>query len=628
MQHRWKSTTLTCRVVAVSLAAGAVAFLKYAELQVSSTAPQGSFPADAGDASGLADAAQRLRDNEATIRELKDLVVGLVLEKVRRQKQERLPGAAGWHEASAPQGAGRPFDGTSELQVSNSLGKCMVPEKADKNTAKLYLVMCGSFPGAWWRYDSRTGQLRNSQGKCLDALERKKDYGTVHMWSCDTANLNQQWVYNDATGQIKSRDGNCLAAASAGQQEPAGDPSVLRMRVCDENDKYQRWSISGGPVSGPSEVYKHKMPDWDTIWSRIRIYTYPEEFKEGDEKRTSGYPYTEQFLHKHIKEVSKESPEEANLFYLPALTTGWGNSNSENETARLNAYFDAIYTKYPYWRNASGRGRINHFWVAGHDHGGNRARDSKFYRDRSMLLVNSASTCRGLPSCEHIEWYGVTPKYFDVSKDVSTVAFPSVATSTAGYPPMLVPMPHRDIAVYFVGGYLQRRHVLSVLDRDARIQNDPSWRIVHDGLDSINKKARDKDYWGTLQRTKYALHIHGTQPFSSRLFEAIVAGAVPIVIAPGYVLPFEELLDWNQFSVCVQPNEVSRLYDIVSRINVTEYRRLARNVVRVADHFRYHPPDIRPGDAFYMTIYQTFLRSQQAALPHVSSGVKPELGRG
>merc|ERR1712190_694775 len=134
-----------------------------------------------------------------------------------------------------------------------------------------------------------------------------------------------------------------------------------------------------------------------------------------------------------------------------------------------------------------------------------------------------------------------------------------------------------------------------LLDRDTRIVNDPGWIILHNGphnpaghgkhIKEQGKGKRDVDYWKTLQRTKFAVHIHGASPFSARLFEIIVAGAVPIIIAPGYVLPFEDFLDWDQFSIRVEPSEVHRLYDIVHGISEDRYARLSMALSTVSHHF-------------------------------------------
>merc|ERR1711920_200842 len=103
------------------------------------------------------------------------------------------------------------------------------------------------------------------------------------------------------------------------------------------------------------------------------------------------------------------------------------------------------------------------------------------------------------------------------------------------------------------------------MGRDGRIENDSSWNIIHDG-GNLSQRATFtmESHWTNLQKTRYALHIYGSQPFSPRLFEAIVAGAVPIIISPGFVLPFEEVLDWAKFSVRVDPAQAGSVYDIIN----------------------------------------------------------------
>merc|ERR1712006_22245 len=58
-----------------------------------------------------------------------------------------------------------------------------------------------------------SSQIKARHGKCLDASERNKNGGKVHMWDCNTLNPNQQWRYDAVTLQIKSSDGRCLDAS-------------------------------------------------------------------------------------------------------------------------------------------------------------------------------------------------------------------------------------------------------------------------------------------------------------------------------------------------------------------------------------------------------------------------------
>merc|ERR1712113_1250214 len=115
--------------------------------------------------------------------------------------------------------------------------------------------------------------------------------------------------------------------------------------------------------------------------------------------------------------------------------------------------------------------------------------------------------------------------------------------------------------------------------------------LIHDGPTGKRNGSivqwggmKEGDFWESLQRCKFALHINGANPFSPWLFEAMAAGAVPIIIAPGYVLPFEDILDWRTFSLRVEPQDAGRLFDIIKGIGDDGYQRLAANMAQVSHH--------------------------------------------
>ena len=58
------------------------------------------------------------------------------------------------------------------------------------------------------------------------------------MWTCNTNNKNQQWLYNDSTGQIKSKYGLCLDAS---QRKKRG--GKVHMWTCNTNNKNQQFKI-------------------------------------------------------------------------------------------------------------------------------------------------------------------------------------------------------------------------------------------------------------------------------------------------------------------------------------------------------------------------------------------------
>lgn len=375
------------------------------------------------------------------------------------------------------------------------------------------------------------------------------------------------------------------------------------------------------------DVYKRELPNWSSIWKMIRIYVYPDMYVKGGKMKQKGYSVTETFLYEQIRRVAVKNPNDANLFCMPINTINWLNTINATSIAEMNAYFNKLYTKYPHWETAVRRGLLNHFFIVGHDVGGYRASGSKFYLDRSILLANSASSCMGQISCGELSWYGATTKYYSIGKDVSMVAFPSVwDPKTKSYPKLQKQRPKPRLTALFIGGWKQRAPSMDLLEADPRVHADPKWHIEHTGpSDKKHGKkhaAREKNYWKMLQESKFALHFHGWQPFSARLFEIIAAGTVPVIISPGYVLPFEDFLDWSTFSISVTGHRISHLYSILSNITDAQYDTLLRNVGKISHHFRYNDPP-EPGDAFYMTMLTTYFRSQTINLPYVSGATQP-----
>merc|ERR1711871_1696745 len=87
---------------------------------------------------------------------------------------------------------------------------------------------------------SKFGLIKNKHGICLDASQRNKRGGKVHMWSCNTGNYNQQWKYTASTGQIKNVHGKCLDASQRNKQG-----GKVHMWSCNTGNWNQQWQYSG-----------------------------------------------------------------------------------------------------------------------------------------------------------------------------------------------------------------------------------------------------------------------------------------------------------------------------------------------------------------------------------------------
>lgn len=125
--------------------------------------------------------------------------------------------------------------------------KCLdAPGWDRRNGGLVYMYNCldasdPSLVNQQWRYDATTLQIKSGGGYCLDASERNKNGGRVHMWDCDTRNLNQQWDYDSRTGQVKVRHGKCLDTPWLGWW------GWVQMFDCDTNNSNQQWDITASP---------------------------------------------------------------------------------------------------------------------------------------------------------------------------------------------------------------------------------------------------------------------------------------------------------------------------------------------------------------------------------------------
>ena len=70
-----------------------------------------------------------------------------------------------------------------------------------------------------------------------------------------------------------------------------------------------------------------------------------------------------------------------------------------------------------------------------------------------------------------------------------------------------------------------------------------------------------------------------------RLIETLAYGAIPVVLADEYVLPFSEVLDWTQFSVRWPYARVSSLVPYLRTISAARVCRMRR---RAHDVWRQH----------------------------------------
>lgn len=87
-----------------------------------------------------------------------------------------------------------------------------------------------------------------------------------------------------------------------------------------------------------------------------------------------------------------------------------------------------------------------------------------------------------------------------------------------------------------------------------------------------------------------------------------------MIIANYYDLPFADILNWKSFSINVATSDIPLLKKILKRFSFEEYLILQRNALKARKHFQWHlsPVDY---DAFYMVMYELWLRRSSVRLP-------------
>lgn len=94
----------------------------------------------------------------------------------------------------------------------------------------------------------------------------------------------------------------------------------------------------------------------------------------------------------------------------------------------------------------------------------------------------------------------------------------------------------------------------------------------------IGQSVADEAYVKKLSRAKYGLSPMGWTLDTTRIWEFMAFGVVPVVIADGIIEPFEFDVDWDSFIVRVRRAEVHRLDEILKNIDEESYQFKRKNL--------------------------------------------------
>jgi hypothetical protein len=170
-----------------------------------------------------------------------------------------------------------------------------------------------------------------------------------------------------------------------------------------------------------------------------------------------------------------------------------------------------------------------------------------------------------------------------------------------------VESPNRDIVLYFRGN--------TAMDSSTGTFESEGQHLRRKTFEAFGqiKGARIEDssvnfsttaYLEGMLHSTFCLVPKGDTPTSRRLFDAIVAGCIPVVVSDGIYLPFDGFLDWGKFGIKVMEKDVLAegrvIPDFIERIPQEAIKEMRANLLSVREDFIYgreSPTSGKPGRA-------------------------------
>lgn len=121
-----------------------------------------------------------------------------------------------------------------------------------------------------------------------------------------------------------------------------------------------------------------------------------------------------------------------------------------------------------------------------------------------------------------------------------------------------------------------------------------------------------------MRSSKFCLHPAGDTPSSCRLFDAIVSHCVPVVVSDQIELPFEDEIDYSQFSIFFSTKEALQpgyMVDQLRKFPKEKWTEMWKQLKNVSHHYEFQYPPKRE-DAVSM-----LWRQVKHKLPGVSLSV-------
>ncbi|KAJ4953343.1 hypothetical protein NE237_030175 [Protea cynaroides] len=300
---------------------------------------------------------------------------------------------------------------------------------------------------------------------------------------------------------------------------------------------------------------------------RLKVYVYDlpskynEDFVQKDPRCLTHMFAAEIYMHQFLltSPVRTLNPEEADWFYTPVyttcdLTTG-GHPMIYRSPRIMRSAISLISSNWPYWNRTEG---ADHFFLVPHDFGACFHYEEETAIERGILpLLQRATLVQTFGQRNHVcmmEGSIIIPPYAPPQRLQSHLVPPNTPRSIFVYYRGIF----YDIGNDPQGGYYARGVRASL------------WENFKNNLLFDISYEHPRTYYEDLQRAVFCLCPLGWAPWSPRLVEALIFGCIPVIIADDIVLPFADVIPWEEIGVFVAEKDVLKLDTILTALPPAE----------------------------------------------------------
>ncbi|CAK9075324.1 unnamed protein product [Durusdinium trenchii] len=280
-----------------------------------------------------------------------------------------------------------------------------------------------------------------------------------------------------------------------------------------------------------------------------KIYVYDKEMKTDSflSCARTGFWASEVYLDRFFRQSKcrTHDPEKAELFFVPAYLTCWELQFS-NPLARQQRLRDAAAAAagLPFLRRREGLDHVMLFGASAWQLPGWR---ELFGRSVLLAVESEPIESDGIPEHETHCWH--CKDCFQPWKDLVVpplTPLPAERSLLAKSKPML----ERKFLMAWHGQHaestnpqVRRAYVIT----NETVRTSLIQELSH--LSDVSLGSPVSDYAGIMGNAKFCLCPKGASSYTSRVFEALFAGCVPVILSDHVRLPFDGLVNWTDFSI-------------------------------------------------------------------------------